>query len=192
MFSFIVVIYFNAGDLGGGLPALYDFRSWMRSVPARHRVFIGGNHDRLLEKLGEEKVREKFEKYGISYLKDNSVEIDGLTFYGSPWSPVGGTGNKAFQQGRTATEVARLTNNLPAIDVLMTHAACASWEPILGSHGVQFWVHGHWHDGHGQARVHANNDCISVNVASNDMIYLPKNPPVVMDVCARQSKQGNQ
>ena len=180
--------YGYAGDLGAGLPALYDFRSWLRSIPTRHAVFVGGNHDRLLEKLGEDRVREIFEKYdGIHYLKDSAVEIEGLIVYGSPWSPEGSTGNVAFQQGQTAVERAKLASNLPSIDVLITHAACASWDPILASHGVQLHCHGHWHNGHGQARIHGANGCISINVASNDMIYRPKNPPVVMDVCARMT-----
>ena len=185
--------YGYAGDLGGGLPALYDFRSWLRSVPVPTKLFCGGNHDVLLEQLGEARVREIFEKNhnDIYYLKDNSVQISTkggkqITFYGSPWSPEGGTGNTAFQSGNQAieavSELLSKSHSNSGIDVLMTHATCSTWEPILQSHNVKLWVNGHWHDGHGRTKVHALGDCISVNVASNDMIYRPINPPVVIDV----------
>lgn len=187
--------YGYAGDLLGGLPALYDFRTWLRSVPVPTKLFCGGNHDVLLEELGDARVREIFERdddNNIHYLKDNSVQINTkegnqVTFYGSPWSPEGGTGNTAFQCGSEATEavselLCKSSSNI-GIDVLMTHATCSTWEPILQSHNVKLWVNGHWHDGHGRTKVHALGECISVNVASNDMIYRPINPPVVIDVC---------
>lgn len=203
----IVQRYGYVGGLGGGLPALYDFKSWLRSVPATYKVFVGGNHDLLLEELGDDKVRDIFSTTttidnNIYYLRDSSVMIGGLTFYGTPWSPEGTSGNKAFQRGTTAAD--SITNELTAIlrnnhnkndddntgriDVLMTHAACDTCESILEKHSVQCWVHGHWHNHHGKSRFYVTNNgcrCISINVASNDMIYRPKNPSIVMDVCPR-------
>lgn len=180
-----------AGDLGSALPALYDFRGWLRSVPAKHKVFIAGNHDGILEKMGDQRVREMFQKdgnpYSIHYLRDSGIQLEGLNIYGSPWSPERGTGNEAFQQGQTASQqVAAISGGGGPIDIdiLMTHAMCTSWEPLILESGVRCWVHGHWHSSHGQAKE-CGKGCISVNVASNDRMYLPKNPPVVVDIVAR-------
>lgn len=178
--------YGYIGDLGGGIPALIDFASWLRTVPADNAVVIGGNHDRLLEKLGDSAVRSILKQSGATYLRDSSAKVADLKFFGSPWSPSGGTGNKAFQSGVDAANVASkaLGKCSPDdegghIDVLLTHASCKQWEAL--SSRASFWAHGHWHDGQGSAKI-IDGGCVSINVASNDMIYRPRNPPIVFDV----------
>jgi hypothetical protein len=42
---------------------------------------------------------------------------------------------------------------LPAIDILMTHASCREWEPLVRNANVQLWPHGHWHDDQGNLRT---------------------------------------
>jgi hypothetical protein len=182
--------YGYIGDLGGGLPVLLDFAIWIQSkVPAKHVVMIGGNHDRLLEKLGDDQVRSLLKlqdgNTAIHYLNNEAVTVADLVIYGSPWSPSGGTGNKAFQRGSDASQevelLAQRLDHHPRLDVLLTHATCPLWEAAISKLGASFWAHGHWHDRQGRVKCHSNG-CISVNVASNDMIYLPKNPPIVFDV----------
>lgn len=187
--------YGYLGGLGGGLPALMDFASWLKhNVPAQHSVVIGGNHDRLLEKLGDGTVRTILRRGGATYLRDEAATVAGLVFWGSPWSPSGGTGNRAFQRGTCATEEAAhaLRSTMSSqgagegrIDVLLTHAADSAWETVVSAAAPSLWLHGHWHDGQGHVKVVGNN-CISVNVASNDMIYRPVHPAVVFDLtCPR-------
>jgi hypothetical protein len=181
--------YGYIGDLGGGLPALLDFSRWIqKKVPAKHVVMIGGNHDRLLEKLGDDQVRSLLKLQGgdtvVHYLNNEAVTVADLVIYGSPWSPSGVTGNKAFQRGSDASQEVELAQRLdhpPRVDVLLTHATCPRWEAAISKLGASFWAHGHWHDEQGRVKCHSNG-CISVNVASNDMIYRPKNPPIVFDV----------
>jgi predicted MPP superfamily phosphohydrolase len=159
--------YGYLGGLGGGLPALMDFASWLKyNVPAKHSVIIGGNHDRLLEKLGDGTVRTILRTGGATYLRDEAATIAGLVFWGSPWSPSGGTGNRAFQRGTAATEEAaralRSTMSCQAvgesrIDVLLTHAADSAWETVVSAAEPSLWLHGHWHDGQGHVKIVGNN-----------------------------------
>jgi len=182
--------YGHIGGLGGGIPALIDFASWLRTVPADHAVVIAGNHDRLLEKLGDKAVRKILKQSGATYLRDSSAVVGGLVFFGSPWSPSGGTGNRAFQSGAHAAGVAsnasEALRKTPSanigdieIDVLLTHCNCKEWEAL--SSKASFWAHGHFHDGTGTAEI-IKGGCVSINVASTDMIYRPRNPPIVFDV----------
>jgi hypothetical protein len=183
--------YGYLGGFGGGLPALMDFAFWLKhNVPTEHSVVIGGNHDRLLEKLGDGMVRSILRRGGATYLRDEAATVAGLVFWGSPWSPSGGTGNQAFQRGTDASEEAtRALRTMVSsegagegrIDVLLTHAADSAWEPLVSAAAPSLWFHGHWHDGQGHVKVVGNN-CISVNVASNDMIYRPVHPAVVFDL----------
>lgn len=75
-----------AGDMmntGYHVYELNDFVDWFLSQPHKHKTLIGGNHDRLLEKQPE--LAAKFE--GCHYLLDSGCEIDGLKFWGSPYTP---------------------------------------------------------------------------------------------------------
>ena len=76
----------HAGDFcsEGEAAEARSFGEFFRSLPHRHKVVIAGNHDRCLEAdpgLGLEIFA------GCHYLLDSGVEIEGVTFWGSPWQP---------------------------------------------------------------------------------------------------------
>ena len=54
---------------------------------------IAGNHDFCFEKYPDE-CRSILSDAGIIYLEDEAVELDGVMFYGIPWTPQ--FGNWAF------------------------------------------------------------------------------------------------
>ena len=72
-----------------------DFAPWADSQPYRKVVFIGGNHDFFLQELGEKNSPTAVMKHllpgphkgqsKLVYLCDNSIEIDGIRIYGTPW-----------------------------------------------------------------------------------------------------------
>lgn len=165
--------YGYLGDLGGGQREFIDFIKWMTNpalVGAKHVVFVGGNHDKLLEEWGEVRVRKFIQRHryrpkqkskrrndascidntindngpSVHYLKDDAIEVAGLTIYGSPWSPRGNTGNTAFQQEQPTlmidtkrkmkalqqtTKEKKQTN----VDVLITHSTGSIWEESITS-----------------------------------------------------------
>ncbi len=60
------------------------FADWIESVPARHVVGIAGNHDFIFQRNPE--LVSKSLRW--SYLHDQSITIEGLTIYGTPWQPI--------------------------------------------------------------------------------------------------------
>ncbi|OCK88518.1 phosphoesterase [Cenococcum geophilum 1.58] len=139
-------ILIHAGDLteNGSFDEIQAQLTWLSSQPHRHKVYVAGNHDVLLDEGFLEKYPER--KYGqtqtmhhlnwgnVHYLRDSSVTFDfpsakpngenisgfksrNLTIYGSPWTPQYGI--SAFQHPR---EQDNWTNRIPAdSDIVVTH-----------------------------------------------------------------------
>jgi hypothetical protein len=74
---------------------LRPFVEWLKKQPHKHKIVIAGNHDRMLDTHffadrmdGVDVVGAKrLLSSACTYLEDDSVEIAGYTFYGSPWTP---------------------------------------------------------------------------------------------------------
>ena len=60
----------------------FDFFSWVKTTPYKHRILIAGNHDGAMED-GPDFMGKIAE---FHYLQDDGVEIDGIKFWGSPWT----------------------------------------------------------------------------------------------------------
>ena len=58
------------------------FRTWLDAVPAEHVVAIAGNHDFVFER-----APETVRPLRWTYLEDAACTIDGVRFWGSPWTP---------------------------------------------------------------------------------------------------------
>ena len=76
----------HAGDFRGEGEAVEarSFGAFLRGLPHPNKAVISGIHDRSLEadpSLGPEVFA------GCQYLLDSGVEIDSVTFRGSPWQP---------------------------------------------------------------------------------------------------------
>lgn len=82
-------IFIHAGDIGNfensNDPFAYDlFLEMLDKLPHKHRLIISGNHDKYLEDHEDEFLEKS--KNICTYLKDDSTVIDGICFYGSPWT----------------------------------------------------------------------------------------------------------
>lgn len=63
------------------------FLNWFNSLHADYKILIAGNHNTAMQTQPYESLlKEKLDKYGIYYLEDSSVSIEGLNIYGSPWT----------------------------------------------------------------------------------------------------------
>lgn len=89
----------HAGDLTdmGRIPQIREVLDWMRSQPHPHKIVIAGNHD-----FGFQNEFETVEPLleGLTYLHDSGTEIDGLSFWGSPWQPYFGGWAFNLERGR--------------------------------------------------------------------------------------------
>jgi Icc-related predicted phosphoesterase len=106
------------GDLTrrGSLEDIEKFNHWLGTLPHPHKVMICGNHDFAFQTTPTE-ARARITN--AIYLEDSGCEIEGLTFYGSPWQPW--FGGWAFNLPR-GEELAKVWAKIPpAVDVLITH-----------------------------------------------------------------------
>ena len=114
----------HCGDISstGKLTEVGNFLSWFNGLDRyKHKIFIAGNHDFAFQKYDwdEDVIGELFEfNPNVTYLENTSVIIDGIKFYGSPWTPE--FNNWAFNA--TLEELADMWKDIPDdTDVLITH-----------------------------------------------------------------------
>lgn len=178
------------------------------ALPHKHIIFIAGNHDWLYEKnplYAADIVRGFNERSGgrLHYLQDESVTIDGVKFYGSPWQPE--FCGWAFNLGRDSEDMRRVWKEIPDdTDVLITHGppynildlpgmryrfdadgkprhvGCEVLAPEVAFRvKPQLHVFGHVHGSYGQQCEHG---VIYVNAATCDEGYDTTNPPIIIDL----------
>ena len=146
-------ILFHCGDLTyeGQPDEVMPALQWLVEQDYKHVVFVAGNHDfgfeniSLVHELG---CRTKVEESGVvdayhafiaeheklHYLQNESVEIEGYTIYGSPYTPE--FNNWAFSYGSkvmrpysslSTGQMVDIYDEIPAcVDIIMTHG------PALG------------------------------------------------------------
>lgn len=107
-----------AGDVGraGDVNEIQSFLTWFQALPHRHKLFVPGNHDGCLQRTSTA-LRAAFP--GITFLIDAGVVIEGVSFWGSPWTPV--FHDWAFMLPRGEALAARWALIPDAVDVLITH-----------------------------------------------------------------------
>lgn len=128
----------HTGDIGGRTSPVevYEFVKWFSKQPAKHKVFIAGNHDICLDvnfktedkELNDihtkqykdsQKIIEKFSD--VIYLKNSGCEIEGYKIWGSPYSPSFYRQHWAFNADR-GPEIAAIWDKIPDdTDILLTH-----------------------------------------------------------------------
>jgi Icc-related predicted phosphoesterase len=93
------------------------FLIWFSSLDIKYKVMIAGNHDSSIEsKLITKRQIEN--DYGIIYLEDSSVEIEGLKLWGSPWTPEFGK----WSFNRKRDKLHKLWSTIPDdTDIVITH-----------------------------------------------------------------------
>lgn len=183
----------HAGDLSGSGTAsqLEDFFSWFRRLPHQHKVLIAGNHDWLFE-LNNDRARELAQ--GVVYLQDESVTIEGLKIYGTPWQPWFMDWAFNLQRG---TALKAKWDLIPSdTDILITHgpphgigdktdagelAGCEDLLSAVLRIRPKIHVYGHIHEGYGVYR-RDDTPTVFVNASVCDAAYYPINAPVVLDI----------
>lgn len=161
---------------------------WVNAVAERCPVVgIAGNHDLLFEQRPDLVPPMRW-----TYLQDSGTEVAGLRLYGSPWQP------RFFDWAFNADEP-ELAERWAAIpedtDILVTHGPPRGYgdlEPAgkvrCGSPSLlerieqvrpRLAVAGHIHDGYG---VYQIGPTVFVNAAHVDERYVPRNPPVVIEL----------
>ena len=126
-------VLFHAGDITIGWhnrfcccrtsAALRSFDAWLGSLPHRHKVVIGGNHDVPLEQLGSITAAATSPFANATYLENSGATLQlpggrSLRVWGTPWSAPGNSANQAFRV-RSASKLDDAPSN---VDVLLAHS----------------------------------------------------------------------
>ena len=191
-------VLIHAGDWGGSgsWREWVSFLAWLETLPHKHKVIIAGNHDEHCEAFPES-AKEVIPK-GVHYLNESGVTIEGVTFWGSPWTPQ--FFNWSFMYDRAEGEQ-RWAKIPDKVDVLITHGPPAGildtvmrfnkgeYEPESTGcldlyHRVlkvqpKVHVFGHIHEGYGQL---TKGGTVFVNASSCTEHYKPINPPQVVEL----------
>ncbi|MDB5252733.1 MAG: metallophosphoesterase [Flaviaesturariibacter sp.] len=183
----------HAGDLTfrGKKEEVMDFLGWFRALDFSNKILIAGNHDFFFEKESMRGI-EGYLPTGVTYLQDTGLTIDGVHFWGSPYTPL--FFNWAFNRKR-GREIARHWGLVPPhTDVLITHGPPYGILDQVGNERpvgdrdllkrvteVRPKVHvfGHIHESYGT--------CIKegvryINASILNELYQPVHRPVVFDI----------
>jgi len=115
-------ILIHCGDISsrGYKNEIENFLGWFDNIKGyEYKIFIAGNHDFGFQDNPKE-CFELLKNYpSITYLEDNSIIIDGIKIYGSPWQPR--FHNWAFNVNR-GWDIAQKWEKIPQdTDILITH-----------------------------------------------------------------------
>ncbi|CAK9034019.1 unnamed protein product [Durusdinium trenchii] len=118
-------ILIHSGDFSNyglqhGLEEVEAFVSYFKSLPHQYKVLVPGNHELYMDRLPLEQLREMLGCTPGSnrfLLVDEEVTIEGIKFYGSPWTQC-----SMAWAATTETSRAERWRHIPEdTDVLVTH-----------------------------------------------------------------------
>lgn len=163
-------------------------------------VVIAGNHDRLYA-YHQEECEDYFKHIGVTYLHDSGAIVQGLKFWGSPWTPwffgthwVFNMRGKEAEGLYTPGHTESIWDQIPDdTDVLVTHGppygildkcrnlttnkphnvGCPTLLKKVEEVKPRLHVFGHVHEGYGRIDT---DDTIFINAAVHNESFKPKNP----------------
>jgi Icc-related predicted phosphoesterase len=200
----------HAGDLSwkGELSILEDVSNWFGELKTagtvKEIVVIGGNHDLTLQDSDRHRgIARALLRQNAHYLQDSSVVIDGIKFYGSPYTPE--FYDWAFMLPRNSPAIGAKWAEIPDdVQVLITHgpphgtgdevpprprtafdidadwehAGCAKLaDRVKQLRHLKLHVFGHIHLGHGQYQQPGH---LAVNASTCNDAYQPEHDPIVV------------
>lgn len=197
-------VLIHCGDVttNGTRKELLNFLWWFDEQPAKHKIFIAGNHDFCLDKnkaIDYVTLEDIKHAFNIIYLNSNFVDIEGVRFYGHPWTPY--FGNMAFNTMNDQEDREKVSMIKPDTDILITHGppyrimdktlngehvgSKALKEALIRNHGnylnPKIHVFGHIHECY-EAYQEYNGD-LHINAANHTWLWKgePHCPPITVE-----------
>jgi Icc-related predicted phosphoesterase len=187
-------VLIHAGDcLGAGtLENVEDLNDWLGTLPHRHKIVIAGNHDWIFQEAPE-LARDALTN--AIYLEDSGIEIEGLRFWGSPWTPTFLDWAFMLDRGKALHD---LWMQIPDdTDVLITHGppkgigdealmgfqcqnvGCVDLLHRIEQMRLKAHIFGHIHEGYGR---YLRGKTQLINASTCTVRYEPTNPAIVLDI----------
>jgi Icc-related predicted phosphoesterase len=143
----------------GDARELWAFLKWFSQQPAKHKLFVPGNHDLLFDTHSD--IVDALIPQGVTYIEKGEITLDGVRFYVLPARPY-----------------LHVPAVLPAgIDILVTHGApagilddgygCALLRDTVEQHPPKRHVFGHNHANGGQSVSRDKTTFYNVSVFNN-------------------------
>lgn len=188
-----VLIHTGDSTMGGSIQELERYILWLGKTPYKRKVVIAGNHDFGFNNGNREAVERMLQIAGVDYLRDSAVEIDGVKFWGAPWTPW--FHDWAFNLAR-GEEIMRKWELIPEdTNVLLTHGppfgildyakrglnvGCEMLlERTMKLKQLKYHVFGHIHEAYGMVE---KNGTTFVNACTCTARYAPTNKPFVIEL----------
>ena len=215
-------IIIHAGDFTntGEIKQIKDFCNWFSTLPFQYKIVIAGNHDLTLDpewyrndnswrglglrrrNVGDKGIEIIRSCKNLIYLEEDTVEIEGYKFFGSPYQPE--FCNWAFNLTRGKKCDDHWVKIPDDTDILITHG------PPLG-HGdkckngfragcfdllrhvqkrVKPIIHifGHIHEDYGTT---TNGTTTFINASSCNYSYMASQKPIVCDIPKKNGDNNN-
>jgi Icc-related predicted phosphoesterase len=187
-------VLIHAGDcLGQGtLENIEDLNDWLGTLPHRHKILIAGNHDWAFQETPEQAQQALT---NAVYLEDSGVEIEGIRFWGSPWTPTFLDWAFMLERGEPLQQKWQL---IPEnTDVLITHGpprgigdeanlgfksqnvGCDDLLARIQELALKAHIFGHIHEGYGE---YPQGQATLINTSTCNARYEPLNSPIVLDL----------
>ena len=208
-----------SGDLSniGEEKELRDFFKWFTELPVKYKIAIAGNHDKAFdpkfwhdggldsdthkrwivgcEDYSKKIIEEFTSNENHFFLNHESCEIEGVKFFGSPWSADFHSQYWAFNIPR-GEESKKLYTQIPAgTNVLITHGppferlditerggyrvGCEELAARIKEIKPQAHLFGHIHEGYGHS---FDGDTLYLNSSIMTIGYFPINKPQVFEL----------
>jgi Icc-related predicted phosphoesterase len=192
-------VLIHAGDISnvGEYVGIEDFANWFSSFPHKHKIVVAGNHDAGLQNFNRKAAEKCLTDRDIIYLRDSEYIIDGIKFYGSPWTPKFLSWSFMLYTEAEAKEVwSKIPDN---INVLIAHGqpywthgildfsqddqihvGCKElYKRITSLSNLKLFIGGHIHEGYGQEKM---GNVTYINPSICNLKYEPINAPIVIEI----------
>jgi Icc-related predicted phosphoesterase len=186
-----ILIFCGDFSYQGRIEETIAFLNWFEQQPAKHRIFISGNHDFLgYQNPGLFRSLVK-ERKNIYYLEDSGIEIKGLKIWGLPWTPI--FNEWAFMLADESPAMEQRMSVIPTgLDLLISHgppygvldrtvdgefAGGKSLTQAILDKKPKYVVCGHIHEAYGTSVL---GDSIIINCSVLNERYYMVNIPVII------------
>lgn len=189
-------VLIHAGDFtgNGNQAQTIAFLQWFESLEVEHKILVAGNHDFFTCSDGFQHLLDTIAP-SIIYLKNSSTTINGINFWGSPYSNI--FGHWAYM--KDDLELADIWETIPNnTHVVITHGPAYGIndlvvnaydrDPHVGSKALtqrlselpslKAHISGHIHEAYGITM----HDYLSINASICDLPYVPFNKPITFNL----------
>ncbi len=165
------------------------FLDWFRDIPARHHIYVAGNHDGYAAQhrvFFKELVREA----RVTYLEHEALELEGWKIFGSPFIPRIASAPEGVNHFAKGVDALRMLWEKIPLDtqILLTHAPKKYSRDRVWPHGenvgceelgrralvladLKYHVHGHIHESFGIEYTQEKFITINAAYTQYDFLY---------------------